>query len=246
MVATWRWTWSHSHEPLALVSRRFSLHLWNASQILTSVFRVALQYRCQYLNSNILSRTYWIGPSPKGCAHISAYVEQPLGTLSFWNNLLLAIVSCYSLNLLRPENTAKRRCRSLVFSVHLNYNVIKVYYGILPIEAKLKPPTPALSLLSWEHTCNTLSLSPPITLSSFLREPTEISCEWDRLSFLFDAGFALNWCRNRYDISFPMRLFCQTLLQPTSPHTVTEMNTKQGKWTKYFDVEDGFVVEWSV
>lgn len=40
-------------------------------------------------------------------------------------------------------------------------------------------------------------------------EPIEISCEWDRLSFLFDVGFAAPWDLISYNFLPPNPFYCQ-------------------------------------
>ena len=57
--------------------------------------------------------------------------KQPIGTLSLWNDLWLAKFSRHRLHILKPEHRVMRSCRSLSYlSEHLNYNMLKGYYGI--------------------------------------------------------------------------------------------------------------------
>ena len=95
----------------------------------------------------------WIRLSPKGRAHASVFVEQPIGTLSLRNDLWLVKVSRHGLDFLKPENRAMRRCRSLVFSQNTWITICwKVIMEFLPNDAKNILPTPALIYKSWINT----------------------------------------------------------------------------------------------
>lgn len=88
--------------------------------------------------------------------------------------------------------------------------------------------------------CNTHNLYPPITLLSFLMEPIEISCEWDRLSF-----FNLMWGLQRHEISFP------TTFSPPTPFTANQpmCGNRDGHYARLMNKifwGREFVIKWRI
>ena len=95
-------------------SNRILIHIWSALPSLTVWSEFVSDWQLPPLN------------------------EQPIGTLSLWNDLWLAKVSRHGLDFLKPENRAMRRCRSLVFSQNTWITICwKVIMDFLPNDASV-------------------------------------------------------------------------------------------------------------
>ena len=114
-------------------SNRILIHIWSALPSLTVWSEFASDWQLPPLN------------------------EQPIGTLSLWNDLWLAKVSRHGLDFLKPENRAMRRCRSLVFSqntwITICWKVIMEFFAndaknILPTAGLISGPC-SLHSMKW-------------------------------------------------------------------------------------------------